>query len=112
VLHLPDTSPHPIKPRHTTFPPTLPLWPSLQTTFGIDYPSPQALSALKVKQDQLEKQRNDTQVSHKDKIQHNGVAGCSCTAPCVLEMAYTSMHSQCKQAQQRHRTMQTLHDYF
>jgi hypothetical protein len=41
-----------------------PLCPFLQTTLGIDYPSPQALSALKAKQDQLEKQRHDTQVSH------------------------------------------------
>ena len=42
---------------------TLPYAPHcLQTTFGIDYPSPQALAALKAKQDQLEKQRQDTQV--------------------------------------------------
>lgn len=39
---------------------------AMQTTFGIDYPSPQALSALKAKQEQLEKQRHDTQVSAGD----------------------------------------------
>jgi len=36
--------------------------PALQTTLGIDYPSPQALSALMSKQEQLEKQQHDTQV--------------------------------------------------
>lgn len=67
----------PINSVPTTCPPTLLCHPSpWQTT--IDYPSPQALSALKAKQDQLEKQRHDTQVSHAYMTQPRAISWNAC----------------------------------